>query len=104
VRRRLLLTIALPLTVAGFGCATALNVQDDSRCKPYGGVTMSLFEFSGDGERAEEAAIFLWPFWVMDKPLSFFADTLTLPYTLWTRWNTQSSTNHQTPHLTPDLP
>lgn len=96
--------MALLLPVGGLGCATALNIQDDSRCKPYGGVTMSLFEFSGDGERAEESALFLWPFWVLDKPLSFFADSLTLPYTLWAQRNTQSSTNRQAPQHTPGAP
>lgn len=104
MRRMLLLAMALGLIVESMGCATALNVQDASLCKPYGGVTMPLFMFSGGGELAESAALFLWPYWLLDKPLSLFADTLTLPYTLWAQRDTQSSTNRQIPQLSPASP
>jgi uncharacterized protein YceK len=99
VRRKLLLSLVLGLAVVDMGCATALNVQDASMRKPYGGVTMSLLVFSGDGEMAESAALFLWPFWLLDKPLSFFADTLTLPYIFWARQDSPSSASTYPPKL-----
>jgi len=104
VRRTFLLAMSLGLMIAGLGCATALNIQDASLRKPYGGVTMPLFEFSGGGELAEYSALILWPFWVLDKPLSFLADTLTLPYTLWAPRDTESSTYRQFPQLAPASP
>jgi len=104
VRRRLLFTMALGLTLAGSGCATALNVQDDALRKPYGGVTMRLTDFFGGSESgpfSEYAALFFWPFWVVDKPLSFIGDTLTLPYTLHAQRNDQSPPTSQGPQSTP---
>ena len=92
--------MALGLTVVGSGCATALNIQDASRCKPYGGVAMPLTEFFGggeSGEASEYSALFFWPFWVLDKPLSLFADTLTLPYTLHVQQSTASPPKNPEP-------
>jgi len=100
VWRMLLWAMAAGLMVTSMGCATALNVQDASLRKPYGGVTMPLVVFSGNGEMAESAEIFLWPFWLLDKPLSLFADTLTLPYISWAQRDTQSSANSCPPQLT----
>lgn len=97
--------MALGLTVAGAGCATALNVQDASLRKPYGGVAMPPTEFFGgneSGEAAEYAALFFWPLWLFDKPLSLFADTLTLPYTLYAQRAAQSPPKNQGPR--PTLP
>jgi uncharacterized protein YceK len=77
--------MAVGLMGAGNGCATALNVQDASLRKPYGGVTMPITDFFGgceSGEFAEYASVFFWPLWLCDKPFSLLADTLTLPYTL----------------------
>jgi uncharacterized protein YceK len=107
VRRGLVFTIALGLTVGGSGCATALNIQDASLRKPYGGVTMPITEFFGgneSGEAAEYAALFFWPFWVLDKPLSLFADTLTLPYTLYAQRTPQSPPKDQGPQPTQPPP
>ena len=89
--------MGLGLTVAGTGCATALNVQDDSLRKPYGGFVMPLTEFFGGGESAEYASLLFWPFWLLDKPLSLVADTLTLPYTLYPQRDTQSPPKSQSP-------
>src|SRR5262245_5019746 len=100
----LVLTVAHGLMVAGVGCATAMNMEDNSQRKPYGGVTMPLFEFTGDGDLAEYRALLLWPYWVLDKPLSLFADTLTLPYILWSQRDAQSSTNRQFPQLSAASP
>lgn len=91
MRRKLLVAMVLGLTVASMGCAATLNVQDASRCKPYGGVAMPLTEFFGgdeSGEAAEFGAFLFWPFWLLDKPLSFVVDTLTLPYTLYVQRDT----------------
>ncbi|MGH7170475.1 MAG: YceK/YidQ family lipoprotein [Gemmataceae bacterium] len=96
MRQRLLLAMALGWTVVGTGCATALNVQDASLRKPYGGVTMPITDFFGGGESGESAeysSLFFWPFWLMDKPLSLFADTLTLPYTLNAQRNPQGTSS-----------
>jgi len=90
--------------IAGLGCATALNIQDASLSKPYGGVTMPLVEFSGGGELSEYSALILWPFWLLDKPLSLLADTLTLPYTLWAPRDSESTTYRQIPKLSPSSP
>ena len=92
--------MVLGLTVADAGCATALNVQDASLRKPYGGVRMSLFQFSGGNELSDSAALFLLPYWLLDKPFSLIADTLTLPYTLRTPQDSQSSVNTYPPQLT----
>lgn len=103
--RRILLTVmALGMMIACAGCASALNLQNDSLRKPYGGVTMSLFDFSGGGEAAEYAGLFLSPYWLIDKPLSFLADTLTLPYTLWAKQNPPSSPNTYPPKLSQPAP
>ena len=91
--------MALGSIAACMGCATALNIQDASQHKPYGGVTMPLTEFSGGGALAEYSAFFLWPYWLIDKPLSLVADTLTLPYTLKAQQDTELSTNRQIPQL-----
>ena len=100
MRRMLVLTMAHGLMVASMGCATAMNMQDDSLRKPYGGVTMPLFEFTG-GDLAEYRALILWPYWVLDKPLSLFADTLTLPFILWSQRDAQSATYRQITQSSP---
>jgi hypothetical protein len=99
VRRKLLFSLVLGLVGGNVGCATALNVQDASLRKPYGGVSMSLFQFSGGGELADSAALFLWPIWLLDKPLSLFADTLTLPYTLRGQRDVDPPANSYPPQL-----
>ena len=101
--------MAVGLTVVGSGCATALNVQDAALCKPYGGVTMPLTDFFGgnqSGEFSEYGAMFFWPFWIIDKPFSLFADTLTLPYTLYAQRNAASPATNQSlqPPPTPPSP
>lgn len=96
--------MALLLMVASTGCATALNIQDAEMCKPYGGVTMSLYEFTGGNELSEYSSVILWPIWLLDKPLSLFADTLALPYTLRAQKDTHSATNRQVPQLFPASP
>lgn len=96
--------MAVGLAVVGSGCATALNVQDAALRKPYGGVTMRLTDFFGGGESGEFSdygAMFFWPFWVLDKPLSFVGDTLSLPYTLYAQRNTQSPPTNQGLQPTP---
>ncbi|MHB1426384.1 MAG: YceK/YidQ family lipoprotein [Gemmataceae bacterium] len=93
----LLLSMALGLTVAGTGCATALNLQEASQRKPYGGFTMPMTDFFGGGDSAEYAAFLFWPFWLLDKPLSLFADTLTLPYTLSVQHDAQTPPKSQNP-------
>lgn len=103
MRHRLLFVMALGLMVVATGCATALNIQDAALRKPYGGVAMSITDFFGgsdSGEASEYASLFFWPFWVFDKPLSLFADTLTLPYTLYSQRNTQSSQPNHSPQST----
>ena len=93
MRRMILFAMGLACIAAGIGCATALNVQDASLRKPYGGVTMPITEFFGgsdSGEFAEYAAIMFWPWWLVDKPFSLVADTLTLPYLLAERRNNVS--------------
>lgn len=97
MRRMLLYAMALGLTIAGNGCATALNVQDASFCKPYGGFTMPMNDFFGGGEPADYASLLFWPIWLLDKPFSLFADTLTLPYILAKQQDAQSSTKSQSP-------
>ena len=65
MRRTLHFTLALGLTIAGPGCATALNMQDASLRKPYGGVTMPITEFFGggeSGEASEYSALFFGPY------------------------------------------
>ncbi len=104
MRRTLLLAMALGLTVAGTGCATALNVQDASLRKPYGGVAMPLNDFFGGGDSADYASLLLWPFWLVDKPLSLFADTLTLPYILWAQHDTLLSPKSQISQPTQPTP
>jgi uncharacterized protein YceK len=101
-----MMVLAIPcgLIVSSVGCATALNTQDASLCKPYGGVTMSLFEFSGGGEMADYSALILWPIWLIDKPFSLFADTLTLPYVWWVQQHSRTSPNSQTPQFSPTAP
>jgi uncharacterized protein YceK len=97
VRRLLFFALTLTLSIAGTGCATALNMQDDSMRKPYGGVTMPVAEFFGGGESAEYSSLLFWPIWLFDKPLSLFADTLTLPFTLSAQRDSQSPAKNQTP-------
>jgi uncharacterized protein YceK len=107
VRQSLLCTMTLGLTVVGTGCATALNIQDASRCKPYGGVTMPLTEFFGgceSGEASEYSAFLFWPFWLFDKPFSLVGDTLALPYTLRAQRNTQSPPKNQSTQSPPSEP
>ena len=69
VRRMLLFALASGLTVASLGCATALNMQDATLRKPYGGVTMPILDFFGNTESSEAAALLFWPVWLIDKPL-----------------------------------
>ena len=83
MRRVLLVGMALALAIAGAGCATALNMQDAALQKPYGGFLMKPDEFFGGGHMGECSAILFWPMWLLDKPLSLAADTITLPYVLW---------------------
>ena len=82
--------MVLIATLAG-GCATALNLQEESQRKPYGGFTMSVADFFGGGDYGEASSILYWPMWLLDKPFSLFADTVTLPYTLWTLTNPPGS-------------
>lgn len=96
MRRTFFVALALGL-MTGLGCATALNVQNDSLRKPYGGVTMPLFEFCGGNQSTEHGALVLFPFWLLDKPLSLLADTLTLPYTLWPRQDSPPPANTYPP-------
>ena len=93
----LLYAMALGLTIAGSGCATALNVQDASFCKPYGGFTMPINDFFGGGEPAEWASLLFWPIWLLDKPFSLFADTPTLPYLLVKQRDAQTPAKSQSP-------
>ena len=83
MHRRFLVALLLLLPVAGNGCATALNMQDETLRKPYGGFSMPISEFFGGGDFGELGGVLFWPLWLVDKPLSLFADTVTLPYTLW---------------------
>jgi uncharacterized protein YceK len=85
---RRMLPLVLALTLVGGGCATALNLQDESLRKPYGGFTMHLADFYGGGDFGELSGILFWPVWLVDKPLSLAADTVTLPYTLWVQRDT----------------
>lgn len=95
MRRMLHLALAFGSTLANLGCATALNIQDATLQKPYGGVTMPIVEFFGNTESADAASFLFWPVWVLDKPFSLFADTLTLPYIFYLRNNNQSPTKNQ---------
>jgi uncharacterized protein YceK len=104
VRRMLHLAMALGLTFVGLGCATALNLQDASLRKPYGGVTMPILEFFGNNESSEYAAVFFWPWWLIDKPLSLVGDTLSLPYLLATRQNAQPAGRQQSPQPSQPAP
>lgn len=90
MRRMFLFALASWLTVACLGCATALNIQDATLRKPYGGFTMPILDFFGNTESSESAAFLFWPVWLIDKPLSLFGDTLTLPYILYVRHDSQS--------------
>lgn len=83
MRRKVLIAIAFAASLAG-GCATALNLQDESLRKPYGGFTMSVADFFGGGDFGEASSILYWPMWLIDKPFSLLGDTVALPYTLWT--------------------
>jgi len=74
----------LAVLTAGFsGCATAINMQNATMQKPYGGFTMPLDDFFGGTEAGDYVAVRFCPIWLLDKPLSLFGDTITLPYTLW---------------------
>jgi uncharacterized protein YceK len=75
--------LAAVLLASAGGCATAINMQQADMRKPYGGVTMPLDDFFGGGEAGDYVLVRFWPIWLLDKPLSLAADTLTLPYTLW---------------------
>ena len=94
MRRVILLAMALMVSSA-CGCATALNMQDATMHKPYGGFTMPLDEFCGGGVGGEYTAIICWPIWLADKPLSLFADTITLPYLLWLQRDARQPPNEQ---------
>ena len=83
MRRILLLVVAGWGALLAGGCATALNLQDETLRKPYGGFTMRPDDFFGGGYSGEMATLLFWPMWLLDKPLSLFGDTLSLPYTLW---------------------
>lgn len=91
----LLFALASALTVASLGCATALNMQDEKLRKPYGGFTMPIIDFFGNTESSESAALLFWPVWLIDKPLSLFGDTLTLPYILYVGRETQAPPRKQ---------
>lgn len=82
MRRMLLRTVIGAAMIAG-GCATALNLQDETSRRNYGGVLMAPGEFFGGGDAGDLSAIMFWPLWLLDKPLSLFGDTVALPYTLW---------------------
>jgi uncharacterized protein YceK len=95
--RRMLLLAATWGAIIASGCATALNMQDATLRKPYGGFTMSPTEFFGGDQYAEVVSYLFWPMWLLDKPLSLCADTVTLPYTLWAqRTNSSPSTDQRT--------
>jgi len=100
VRRRLFLAVSLTLLIGG--CATAINVQDATLQKPYGGFTMPVTDFFGGGATSDTVAVKFWPLWLVDKPLSFVGDTLTLPYTLWVQRNTWLPGSR--PNAPPDRP
>jgi uncharacterized protein YceK len=100
----LLFAMTLGLTFAGLGCATALNIQDATLCKPYGGVTMPITQFFGNNEASEAASVLFWPWWLFDKPLSLVGDTLTLPYILYVRRDTQPVEQKQGPQITQPTP
>jgi uncharacterized protein YceK len=71
------------LAVSLGGCATSINMQDAAMQKPYGGFTMPLEDFFGGNEAGDYVTMRFFPIWLLDKPLSLFGDTITLPYTLW---------------------
>jgi hypothetical protein len=100
----LLFALALGLTIASLGCATALNIQDEKLRKPYGGFTMPIVDFFGNTESSEAAALLFWPVWLIDKPLSLCADTLTLPYILYVQRDTQPPVRKQSPQPTQPTP
>lgn len=104
MRRILLMVLALGLMATSAGCASALSLQNAELRKPYGGVTMSLFDFSGGGESTDYSQLFLSPYWLLDKPFSFVADTLALPYTLWAKRNPPSSPSTYPPQLSQPAP
>jgi uncharacterized protein YceK len=99
----LLFAMALTTASGAAGCATAINIQDATLQKPYGGVTMSPADFFGGGQISESVAVLYWPLWLVDKPLSLVGDTLTLPYTLWVRraaWLPEKPHNVESQRLT----
>jgi hypothetical protein len=100
----LLFALAFGLTIASLGCATALNMQDEKLRKPYGGFTMPIVDFFGNTESSEAAALLFWPVWLIDKPLSLFGDTLTLPYVLYVRRDTQTPVQIRRPQSTQPAP
>jgi hypothetical protein len=100
----LLLALASGLTVASLGCATALNIQDATMQKPFGGVTMPILDFFGNTESSESAALLFWPVWLIDKPLSLFGDTLSLPYILYVRRDAPLPMQKQNPQSTQPAP
>lgn len=75
------LAAALVLSIGG--CATAINLQDTRQQKPYGGFLMPLDDFFGGEEAGDYVSFRFWPIWLVDKPLSLFGDTISLPYVLW---------------------
>jgi hypothetical protein len=91
----LLLVGVFGAAVGAGGCATALNMQDVSLRKPYGGFTMPVDDFFGGEPAGEYTAVRFWPLWLLDKPLSLCADTLTLPYVLWLRREAESAPKPQ---------
>jgi uncharacterized protein YceK len=83
MRGRVAACVVVALAASVGGCATAINMQDAAMRKPYGGFTMSPDDFFGGSEAGEYVVVRFWPMWLLDKPLSLVADTVTLPYTLW---------------------
>ena len=81
--RRMAVCLMVALTVSLGGCATAINMQNVTMRKPYGGFTMPLDDFFGGNEAGDYVLLRFWPLWLLDKPFSLFGDTVTLPYTLW---------------------
>jgi uncharacterized protein YceK len=83
MNRRVAIWLAAALVISAGGCATAINLQEATKQKPYGGFTMPLDDFFGGAEAGDYVLLRFWPLWLLDKPLCLFGDTVTLPYTLW---------------------
>jgi uncharacterized protein YceK len=102
---RKLLSSLICLALSGLcGCGTIQNVER-ADARVYGGFRMTCYEFcGGGGQNAGFATLVVWPFWLLDKPLSLVGDTLTIPYVIWLKMNVPTNASPETPATANPVP